>query len=403
MDALNTALGLAVAAERHFCVLSSDPSAMEDGISALLGTFGINSDAIVSVNVAQKDLITPMMAGKTLKSAVIWRGVENLTPEQQRDRLLPLLLQLDNYDRNCSKRDVSREVILGRDHSYRIDFEAVKVEKPAVFCIIAVMGISEKRTKMHRAVKERFWFSQHVAELGSFRRYNVAKMPENTNSAEVTSTSGPLISGTGTGDEETPESTENAPELSENSPGSPTETSEMPDTLKITRNMPMAFQRARSALPKVYLSPEIQGYIYSLVVHCRVHRLCSLAPMHTRLLTRAVASINLLAATMVAWTETDPERWFVTTEHCKVAFRKVAYWLVDWEQEELYTESQVDLEKEYRKRMDFGMLTGDWVGSETPYIDRYLQSYKGKKDFSSLVGFTNQLVDDVLRAVCPPM
>lgn len=448
MEALYTALGLAISAERHFCVLSSDPGSFENGLISLLGDCGINGGSIVLVDVSDEDLITPMLDGKTLKNAIIWRGVENLTQNEQRDRLLPLLLQLDNYDRNGAKRDNSRDVVLGRDHAYKVDFEPVKVEKPPFFCIIAVMGISEKRVKMHRAVKERFWFSQHVEAVGYKESGLKDKMGlGNLGSAkgplgESESTEGPLggndsVEGPLGGSESTTgvsESHLSNTELSDyNSPSNPSEThvslentpqpaiqvtpasetQNAPETfktleppsgyLKSGRNAQDAFQRARDTIPKIYLSPEIQGYIYSLVVHCRVHRLCSLAPLQTRLLTRAVASINLLAAAMVAWKETDPERWFVTTEHCKVAFRKVAYWLVDWEQLEMYTDPQTDLEKEYRKRMDFSILTGDWVGSELAYIDAYLKTYKGKRDVSSLVGFTNRLVDDALRAVQPPM
>lgn len=59
----------------------------------------------------------------------------------------------------------------------------------------------------------------------------------------------------------------------------------------------------RRQVDEVFVSPEIRGYIYSLLVHVRTHRLCSLNSMGGRPPTAALDWTRILAAAMVVWSE----------------------------------------------------------------------------------------------------
>ncbi|RLV85512.1 hypothetical protein JA9_001926 [Meyerozyma sp. JA9] len=59
----------------------------------------------------------------------------------------------------------------------------------------------------------------------------------------------------------------------------------------------------RSLVDQVFVSPEIRGYIYSLLVHIRTHRLCSLNSMGARPPTGTLDWVRMVAAAMVVWNE----------------------------------------------------------------------------------------------------
>lgn len=160
--------------------------------------------------------------------------------------------------------------------------------------------------------------------------------------------------------------------------------------------------QAREALCSVYASPEIQEYVCSLLVFTRSHRLCSLAPVTTRPSLRALTGVMLLAKALVVYAErASSGALFVTPEYVKLAFRKVAYWLVDWESNVLY--SRPDQTLEFQRRSEIAMLTGDWYGSEWEGVRRYLDSHASMGDPNSTTGFTNRLVEEVLETVAPPL
>ncbi|CUM54052.1 unnamed protein product [Debaryomyces tyrocola] len=155
--------------------------------------------------------------------------------------------------------------------------------------------------------------------------------------------------------------------------------------------------------PQVYASPEIQRYIYSLVVHARNHRLCSLAPIQSRLSTRTIDAMQQLSECMVAWKKHGSDRLFVTPDYCKIAMRKIGYWLIDWEHDSIFStlpDCAVDADLDYRRQLEISMLTGDWYGSDWKYVKKYLETYKTDTNASNYI---NKIVEDVLQSVRPPI
>lgn len=158
---------------------------------------------------------------------------------------------------------------------------------------------------------------------------------------------------------------------------------------------------ARCRLETVFVKATVEEYAFSLFVFARSHRLCSLAPLSSRPPLSARENVLLLAKALVVARSADDERLFVTPEHVKVAFRKVASWLIDWETNPLFSG---DGEKDdYRRKMEISMLTGDWFGSEWRHVENYITKNTSKPDNNSTTGFTNPLVEDVLLSVQPPL
>ncbi|KAK6460813.1 hypothetical protein DFJ63DRAFT_337559 [Scheffersomyces coipomensis] len=171
----------------------------------------------------------------------------------------------------------------------------------------------------------------------------------------------------------------------------------------------------RNSIQKVYVKPDIQRYIYSLVIQVRNHRLCSLAPRQTRLSTRSIDDVLNLSKAMVVWQRHTSDDLFVTADFVKVAMRKIGYWLVDWEYNTLYTSKellpdrsanfdaeQVE-EKDYQRRMEISMMTGSWFGSDYDYVKKYLLKSESTKDDSTPTGVTNIIIEEALVAVRPPI
>lgn len=159
----------------------------------------------------------------------------------------------------------------------------------------------------------------------------------------------------------------------------------------------------RHNIDKVYQSPEITGYIYSLVIHIRNHRLSTMNMIQTRLHTRVIHQVSLLAKSIVAWSNYEAIclgqfDLFVTPSTVQLAMRKVGYWLVDWESSNL-----LDGTDEERKKLVVNMLVGEWYGSEWQFVKEYLQSKKSHVDHKSSTGWTNSIIEDVLDNVRPPI
>lgn len=158
---------------------------------------------------------------------------------------------------------------------------------------------------------------------------------------------------------------------------------------------------ARSRADGVYVKATVEEYASSLFVFTRSHRLCSLAPLSSRPPLSARENVILLAKALVLARSTDDERFFVTPEHIKIAYRKVAQWLVDWETNPIF--NGTNEEEDYRRKMEISMLTGDWFGSEWKHVESYLKQNASAGDPNSTTGFTNPLVEDVLMSVQPPI
>lgn len=161
---------------------------------------------------------------------------------------------------------------------------------------------------------------------------------------------------------------------------------------------PLALRVCALRLRAVHVAPDIQRYIYLLVVHTRNHRLCLLAPMQTRLPTLLMALVRLLAETYVRWRASDAGALFVTPDVCKIAMRKVAYWLVDWLQRTAEVLGEEDAAGEYAAMLRFSALGGDWFGSDWRYAKRYVaeSAARNRRDF-------NVVVEDALEKVQPPI
>lgn len=218
------------------------------------------------------------------------------------------------------------------------------IHKPSLFCIVPIVTIGNTRRKFDQYLKQHFWFSQL--------------------------------------DFHPPLTTEHESYLE-------------------------TIYKLRSMMRQVFASPDIQRYVYSLVIFTRTHRLCLLAPIETRVPTGTIDSIETLAKCLVLWQQylkkLDPPRLFVTPEFCKVAYRKIGYWLVDWETNNLFNDPAPDETTEALKKLEINVLTGDWYASEYHYVKKYLEKYRSLQDESSSVGFLNLLVEDVLDSVRPPI
>lgn len=213
--------------------------------------------------------------------------------------------------------------------------------KPELFVVVVVMKTAHKLPELHRQIKERFWFAQYCDLLKHSQDNGEAK------------------------------------------------------------DLRSAVMEGRNTLARVFARPQLEEYICSLLVFTRCHRLCSLAPMSTRPTFRALDGIMQLAKALVVLQAALDAQLYVTPEYVKVAFRKIGYWLVDWETNVLFRDTSV--ESEYRKRMELTILTGDWYGSEWPSAEEYMAEFASCSDKSSTTGFSNVIVEDVLESVRPPI
>lgn len=221
-----------------------------------------------------------------------------------------------------------------------IKFGEYQVVKPEMHLVIPVLDVNHRLPQIYQHIKNRFWFSQSCF-IGADTSFSSDKMKEE------------II-------------------------------------------------KSRLRLDSVFAKPSIQEYICSLLVFTRSHRLCSLAPLTTRPSFSALEDIMTLAKCLAIWENRDNDSpLFVTPDYVKVAYRKIGYWLVDWETNRLFKLKEYGAE--YRKRMEISILTGDWYGSEWNLVEEYLQRYESKLDWNSSSGFSNAIVDEVLQLVRPPI
>lgn len=158
--------------------------------------------------------------------------------------------------------------------------------------------------------------------------------------------------------------------------------------------------RIRSAMPQVYVLPDIKRYIHSLIIFTRQHRMASLAPKSVRLPTTAIDSIRELAVTILAWRR----QAFVAPDTVKIAYKRVAYWLVDWETNRQFAVVGCqDNAEEMEKRYKLASMAGDWYGSDYDAIQRYILKYRLHHQPNSPTGRSNTIVEDVLVKVRPPI
>lgn len=221
-----------------------------------------------------------------------------------------------------------------------IDFQGIKVIKPNVFVIIPVMILGLTVPRIDSLIKERFWFCQSVffdAEL-------------------------------------------------------------QPKVLEWDWDL----EECQNLLPKVFFDPEVREYASSLMVFTRSHRLTSLAPLTSRPTFNATVAIVELAKALVVWNNRyNHDRLFVTPDYVKVAYKKVCYWLVNWETNETFAKESK--ESDHGRRMQISILTGDWYGSEWQRVKSFLKEFESTKDPKTTTGFRNKIVDDVLESVLPPI
>lgn len=161
-------------------------------------------------------------------------------------------------------------------------------------------------------------------------------------------------------------------------------------------------EECRNRLKDVYFDPEVREYVSSLMTFTRSHRLTSLAPASSRPTYKATVSIVELCKTLVVWNNRhDRNRPFVTPDYVKVAYRKVAYWLVDWERNDVFVNNAPG--NELQRKLQISVLTGDWYGSDWHCVKSFLKEHALEKDTRTTTGFRNRLVDNVLDSVLPPL
>lgn len=200
----------------------------------------------------------------------------------------------------------------------------------------------------------------------------------------------------------------------------------------------------RLLVDQVFVSAEIRGYIYSLLVHIRTHRLCSLNSMGARPPTGTLDWVRMVAAAMVVWNEhveqeqkntesaeqrendeeTEKEELngfveqvsdtislserggeendlFLTPTFVQVAIRKVTYFQVDWELDTIFSRHWTGPEK--HRQQEISMLTGDWYGSEWVYAKRYIDEHRSQPSDHTPTGITNDIVEEAIAHVRPPI
>lgn len=343
MENVRTALKLCYIAQRNFVLLTDDTNLcirqLRREVSELYGI-----EDIVEIDLLRCD-------------EDFYRDVTNrmvMLEEGQKPRLHQLILwrnlehaKLDLNRKNSivqifnelDQYDTLRSRSRKADEPFK--FGEYMVVKPPLFCVVGVMQAGEALSKLHHQIKDCFWFAQYCGMDGQ------------SNCIQV----------------------------------------EDDERSKVLRD--------RAALQRVFAKPQIRQYICSLLVFTRSHRLCSLAPLTTRPTLRAQEAIMQLAKALVVLQSKQDSELFVTPEYVKVAYRKIGYWLVDWETNELFQDSSCG--SDYRRRMELTILTGDWYGSEWESSQEYMESFRSFPDESSTSGFTNLLVEDVLLSVKPPL
>lgn len=343
---------------------------MLDGLDDLGDNNLVGNNLAGSPNTLSDDLPRNHTAYK-LYDVILWKHLNNCSPNFQR-QLVTLFDQLNQYDTNDSRLNPTTTIKLGNK----------QVLKPTFNVIIGLLTITPEAPAINLAklLKEQFWFSHFY-----------------------------LI------------------DQSNDSPSN-VEASESLD-LQFHDYKNRLIKTRQSVIPEIYQAPDITGYIYSLIIHIRNHRLMTLGSIQSRLSTKVIDKVSLLAKSIIAWQQLQKQLQqlqqlqlqqdgkaglaggstpFVTPVYCKIAIRKIGYWLVDWQMKgglfDLTDDSIANnQELENKRKLVINMLAGEWYGSEWEYVKEYLGDYYGVYDPSSNTGFSNKIIEDSIKLVKPPM
>ncbi|CAI5760575.1 unnamed protein product [Candida verbasci] len=319
-----------------------------------------------------------------LKNLIIWQNLQLLSDSQFK-LLYKLILQLDQFE--MIENYNNNKIVIEIDKFDNIDTDQTHIEiiKPELFSIVLFLDVNLYSNKIYMLLKEKFWFSIY---------WN------------------------------TEEGVKNGIEKVKTKVDSDIGYTEM--ILKL-----------RNKLDTVFVAPDIKRYIYSLAVFTRCHRLASISPKTVRISTQVIDYVLDLSKVIVLWNNKDQflskkqgqisnstvenQELYVTPTVVKTAFKKVCYWLVDWEYNKQFLPKQTQKQEtestdqvsevhqeqdklsEYNKQLQIAFLTGDWYGCDYYYVDKYLKKHENELKRDSSTGYTNKLIDDVLNSVRPPL
>lgn len=342
MDDVQVALALSLIAQRNVVIQTNDVSSCIKGVGRLIKeNFGLSDVVEIDLLQCQDNLYS-----KVTRQMV--KLEEGSFPTLIEAVIWKNLELLDlSIDRKSSLIQIFDELEQYNSVALRkkspeepFPFGEFQVKKPEMHLVTPILNVNYRLPQNYQAIKNRFWFAQSCYMGTNHSRSQKFKRLNILNSRQLLST--------------------------------------------------------------IYTKPSVQEYICSLLVFTRSHRLCSIAPLTTRPSFVALDGIMILAKCLALWSNTGSNgSIFVTPDHVKVAYRKIGYWLVDWETNNTFNDGS--FQTSYQKKMEISILTGDWYGSEWTLAEKYLQEYKSILDWSASSGYTNKIVDEVLGQVMPPI
>lgn len=294
----------------------------------------------------------------SLYNVIIWKHLNHCSQGFQK-QLLELFNQLKEYDTNHHKLHPKPTITI----------QGKVFKKPNLNIVIGLLSITSQsfHTNLIKALKEQFWFSQfYLVNKSQGDLENIGNLGDQFVDYETT-----LLA-------------------------------------------------VRHVLPCIFQSTDIIGYIHSLIIHIRNHRLMTLAPIQTRLSSATMDNVTILAKAIIGWKNrklimdhqlnlnTAKLELFVTPVYCKIAIRKIGYWLVDWQiKDGLFDLTNQTIAQdpllENRRKLVINILAGEWYGSEWEYVKEYLGNYYAVYDPHSNTGFTNKIIEDSIKLVKPPV
>lgn len=391
MESVYTALSISLITNKRLAVCCDNAvESTNHFIDRILQPCGFNQSQYIVIDLLKHKSIEDILHHATIevnnglqfRSIIIWQNLQHLDHIRQK-QLYNLLLQMDNYGKHSSRTKENLPTTIKCDG---IVFEVVK---PLLLTIIPFLEFDLYDQKIYPYLKEMYWSSVTF----------------------------PLVS-------------------------------EYNNNVNFIPNYQSTLLNLRSKLNTVYMSPTIKSYIYSLIVFIRCHRLASLAPKLVRVPTSTILYVQDFCKSLVLWRrqlqlsrtsmsdtvvshdenelqktataavdlELEEEtELFVTPEYVKIAVKNIGYWLVDWETNRKFANtedlkrdpditSKTETEKVLdNKKLEISMLTGDWYGSEYYCANELLKGYKAIRDSDSPTGMTNRIVDDAIEEVRPPL
>ena len=390
MNNLFTAFSVAVISQLRFALFTDSVESAVESLTAQIINFYKLSHVVVDMKEEPKEeklveMITqrPQNGGEhpELVNIVVFKNLETTSASYQR-KIIHFINALDSYNTNSLR-------LLPQP----IQFAQLKASRPQIFMIIPVIKRREDGTppQLVPHLRHKFAFSQF---------YNALDLD--------------LLA-----------------------------VAVVPDLLAL-----------RLLVDQVFVSAEIRGYIYSLLVHIRTHRLCSLNSMGARPPTGTLEWVRKVTAAMSVRNEHEREKknsesgeqtekkendeedkktenedrekeelngfveqvsdtislsegggeendLFLTPTFVQVAIRKVTYFQVDWELDTIFSRHWNGPEK--HRQQEISMLTGDWYGSEWVYAKRYIDEHRSQPSDHTPTGITNDIVEDAIARVRPPI